>query len=95
MITTHLVTHYPAAVRWLQAQGFTGIKPVMHLDPADVRPGDKVVGVLPAHLAAAVCERGGRYFQLSIDMPLEFCDLELSADVLQRFGARLDEVVQP
>jgi len=93
MTTTHLLTHYPAAVKWLRAQGFTGIKPVTHLGLADVQPGDKVVGALPAHLVAAVSERGGRYFHLTINVPPQFCDLDLSAEVLQRFGARLDEHV--
>jgi len=90
-MSTHLVTRHPGALEWLLAQGFTGVNHVPHLDPAQVQPGDQVVGTLPVHLAAAVCERGGRYFNLSLEVPQALRGRELSADDLQRFAARLEE----
>jgi CRISPR-associated protein Csx16 len=59
-MTTHLVTRHPGALEWLLARGLTEIEHVPHLDPARVEPGDVVVGTLPVHLAAAVCELGAR-----------------------------------
>lgn len=50
-----------------------------------------VVGSLPVNLAAAVCARGGRYFHLSLELPLDWRGRELSPDDMRRFGARLEE----
>jgi CRISPR-associated protein Csx16 len=50
-----------------------------------------VLGTLPVNLAAEVCERGGRYLHLSLDLPPEFRGRELTPADMQRFGARLEE----
>jgi CRISPR-associated protein Csx16 len=90
-MTTWLVTRHPGALDWLLAQGFTAVEHVAHLDPARVAPGDTVIGTLPVHLAAAVCERGARYFNLSLDVPEHMRGRELSAEELTACGARLEE----
>lgn len=90
-MTTWLVTRHPGALEWLLAQGYTGVKHVLHLDPTQVQSGDFVVGTLPVHLAAVICERGARYFNLSLDVPESRRGHELSADDLDAFGARLEE----
>ena len=56
-----------------------------------MRPGDVVIGTLPINLAAEVCVRGARYLHMSLDLPFEKRGLELSADEMQRFGARIEE----
>jgi CRISPR-associated protein Csx16 len=89
-MTTHLVTRHPGALEWLLARGLTEIEHVPHLDPARVEPGDVVVGTLPVHLAAAVCERGARYFNLSLDVPESARGRELTAEELTCYGARLE-----
>lgn len=63
---------------------------IAHLDPARIAPGDIVIGILPVNLVARVCERGGRYFNLSLDLPPEARGRELSADELETYGARLE-----
>ena len=90
-MTTFLVTRHPGALEWLLAQGLTDIAHVAHLDPACVAAGDVVIGTLPVHLAAKVCERGARYFNLSLDVPESMRGRELSAEALTAFGARLEE----
>jgi CRISPR-associated protein Csx16 len=90
-MTTHLVTRHPGALDWLLAQGLTDIAHVAHLDPACVAAGDVVIGTLPVHLACAVCERGARYFNLSIDVPETLRGRELTAAQLASYGARLEE----
>lgn len=92
-MTTHLVTRHPGALEWLLAQGFAAVEHVAHLDPARVVPGDTVIGTLPVHLAAEVCARGARYFNLSLDVPESARGRELSAEELERYGARLEEYV--
>lgn len=64
---------------------------IAHLDPADVAPGDVVIGTLPVNLAAEVCARGARYLNLSLDLPPEARGRELTADDLESYGARVEE----
>lgn len=88
---TYFITRHPGARRWAEEEGFPVDRQVDHLDPADIRPGDTVLGTLPVNLAAEVCARGGRYFHLSLDLPPKWRGRELSAEDMRRFGARLDE----
>ncbi|MDY0331680.1 MAG: CRISPR-associated protein Csx16 [Thiomonas sp.] len=90
-MTTWLVTRHPGAVEWFAEQGFKVDRQIAHLDPAEIEPGDVVIGTLPVNLAAEVCARGGRFFNLSVDMPPQARGRELSADDLKRYGARIEE----
>lgn len=90
-MTTYFITRHPGAVEWAARRGLVVDRQLAHLDPADIRPGDVVIGVLPVNLAAAVCTRGARFFNLSLDLPAEARGRELSADELEAFGARLEE----
>ena len=89
-MTTWFVTRHPGAVEWAARQGLHIDRHVAHLDPASIAPGDTVIGVLPVNLAARICERGAHYLNLSLDLPAEARGRELSADELERFGARLE-----
>ena len=90
-MTTWFISRHPGARRWVEEEGFAIDRMVDHLDPAEVLPGDRVLGTLPVHLAAAVCTRGGRYFHLSLELPPEYRGRELGAEDLRRLGARLEE----
>lgn len=89
-MTTWFVTRHPGAIEWASRHGIDVDRQVAHLDPDDIAHGDAVIGVLPVHLAAKVCARGGRYFNLSIDMPENARGRELTADELEHYGARLE-----
>jgi len=89
-LTTWFVTRHPGAVEWAARQGLHIDRHVAHLAPASIAPGDTVIGVLPVNLAARICERGAHYLNLSLDLPAEARGRELSADELERFGARLE-----
>ena len=89
-MTTWFVTRHPGAVEWAARQGQHIDRHVAHLDPADIAPGDTVIGILPVNLAARVCERGARYFNLSLDLPAAARGKELTADELDGYGARLE-----
>ena len=39
----------------------------IHFDVADIRRGDNIYGVLPVHIAAEICRRGGRYFHVTFN----------------------------
>ncbi len=89
-MTTWLTTRHAGAVEWAIRQGFH-VTPLKHLDPGRIEPGDVVIGTLPAHLAAEVCRRGGRYLHLALDLPPDMRGHELSADDMEKYGARLEE----
>ncbi len=89
-MTTLFVSRHPGAREWAAAEGVAVDAVIAHLDPGTVQPGDVVIGTLPIHLAARVCERGGRYLHLSLEIPPEWRGRELSAADLRRCGARLE-----
>lgn len=88
---TFFATRHTGAVEWVARQGIAIDRTVQHLDVAEVQPGDLVVGTLPVHLAADVRARGARYLHLVLELPPESRGLELTADDMDRFGARLSE----
>lgn len=90
-MATWFITRHPGARRWAEEEGFAVDRLAGHLDPEDIRPGDRVLGTLPVNLAAEVCARGGRYFHLSLDLPPEWRGRELGPEDMRRFGARLSE----
>ncbi len=90
-MTTFLVTRHPGALDWAQARGIAFDEHVVHLDPTQVGAGDTVIGSLPVHLAAAVCVRGARYLNLSLDLPAALRGRELDAATLEACAARLEQ----
>lgn len=90
-MTTWFVTRHPGAKEWAARQRIAIDRHCAHLDPADVAAGDVVIGSLPVHLAAAICARGARYLNLSLDLTARARGKELSADELGEFSPRLEE----
>ena len=88
-VTAWFVSRHPGAIEWAARQGLAVDRFVRHLDPVQVQIGDTVMGSLPVHLAAAVCERGARYLHLAVELPPDRRGKELTADQLDQFGARL------
>ncbi len=72
-MTTWLVTRHSGTYGWATSQGMKFDRIITHVVPeriADmINPGDEVYGNLPLYLIAAICERGGRYFQLDMKVP--------------------------
>ncbi len=56
-MTTYFVTRHPGAWEWAQQQGITVDTQVDHLDVAQVKVGDVVIGTLSVNLVAEVCAR--------------------------------------
>ncbi|HRC72968.1 MAG TPA: CRISPR-associated protein Csx16 [Candidatus Competibacter sp.] len=90
-MSTRFVSRHPGALDWAAEEGIAVDALITHLDPDTLQPGDTVIGTLPIHLAARVCQRGGRYLHLSLELPPDWRGRELSAADLRRFGARLEE----
>lgn len=82
-IETLIVTRHAGLVEWLERQGITGeVKASVTVD--DIR-GKHVVGALPAHIAQWAA------YVTSVDYfcPLEKRGTELTADDLEKYGAKL------
>lgn len=92
-MSTWFITRHPGAIAWAQRRGLAVDRQLAHLDPEQIAPGDTVIGTLPVNLVARVCARGGRYLHLSLDLPAEARGRELTADELERYGARLEAYV--
>lgn len=90
-MTTYFVTRHSGALEWAARQGLSVDRIVEHLDPVTIQPGDRVVGTLPVNLAAEVCARGAAYWHLTLDVPPELRGKELTADMMQALGARIEE----
>ncbi|HRD50431.1 MAG: CRISPR-associated protein Csx16 [Candidatus Competibacter sp.] len=90
-MTTLFISRHPGAQHWAAEEGLAVDQVVTHLDPETIQPSDVVIGTLPIHLAARVCQRGGRYLHLSLELPPDWRGRELSAADLRRCGARLEE----
>jgi CRISPR-associated protein Csx16 len=89
-MTTWFISRHPGAIVWAAQQGLPVDRYVNHLDPDQVQKGDTVIGTLPVNLAAAICERGARFFNLSLDLPANWRGRELSASELRQCNARLE-----
>jgi len=88
-MTTFFVSRHPGAIEWAATQSFRVDALMAHIDPTQVQSGDTVIGSLPVNLAAQVCERGAAYWHLSLALPADLRGRELSADDMQRLGARI------
>lgn len=89
-MTTYFVSRHPGAIEWAARQSLNIDCVVPHLDLTLVQPGDTVIGSLPVNLAAQVCAAGAAYWHLSLELPTELRGRELSADDLERLGARVE-----
>ncbi len=89
-MAAYFVSRHAGALEWAARRGISAER-VEHLDVALIGPGDIVMGTLPVHLAAAVRARGARYLHLEMTVPASERGIGLSADDMDRCGARLTE----
>jgi len=89
-MTTYFITRHKGAVEWARAQGIEA-EHMVHFDVGIIRPGDKVLGTLPVSIIAEINRKNARYFHLTLNLPPELRGQELSADDMEKAGARLEE----
>ena len=90
-MTTYFITRHPGAIDWAKQQGIQVDQQLNHLDTSIIQKGDTVLGTLPVNLIAEVCERGGHYYHLILELAPEMRGKELTAEDMQNSHARLEE----
>ena len=90
-MTTYFISRHPGAIAWAESQGFHVDQQLAHFEVNVVNAGDSILGTLPVNLIAEVNQRGGRYFHLTLELPAQLRGQELTAEMMQQYGARLEE----
>lgn len=89
-MATLFVSRHAGAIEWIKAQPHWQIDEfVPHLDLTQVQAGDVVLGTLPVHLAAQVCEKGATFYFLQMPQELAGRGSEYSAEQMTAAGACL------
>lgn len=83
---TIIVTRHAGAADWLREHHpeFGNCEVLAHASPEDLK-GNKVIGVLPIHLAA-LC---GEYWHLTMSLPPEARGKELTAEDMEQYGCSI------
>ena len=87
----YVVSRHPGLVDWVGEQGIEAAH-VAHLDAGlldRLEQGDQVIGNLPVHLIARVCEKGVLYRHVVMDLDAGQRGDEMSAREMTAAGARL------
>lgn len=90
-MTTWFVTRHAGAKEWAKAQGISVDRVVDHLAVGEVQAGDLVLGSLPVNLVAELNSKGARYFHLTLDLSEDLRGKEISAELMEQLGAKLEE----
>ncbi len=90
-MTTYFITRHQGAKDWAAKQVLQVDTMQSHLNMEDIQAGDKVIGTLPVHLVAQLCERGASYYHLTLNLPEYLRGKELSAKDMQDAGAKLEQ----
>lgn len=88
-MTIWFVSRHQGAIEWIQQQGIQIDRFESHLDVSLVQTGDVVIGTLPIHLAAQVCEKGATFYFLSVNVSREQRGTELTAKQISEQGGCL------
>lgn len=91
-MATYVVSRHEGVPEWLRRQGLHEFTHVAHLNMDQLRRGDLVIGPLPLHVVTALCNRGVKYHHIALDVAEEDRGRDLSADEMERAGARLERV---
>ncbi len=90
-MTTYFISRHSGAINWAKQQGIAIDKQQEHLNTSQLQAGDIIIGTLPINLIAEVCQKGGRYLHLSMDLPAEARGKELTPEEMVSYNARLEE----
>ena len=87
--TVWFVTRHSGAIEWAKNAGIAWDRLVGHLDPREVAAGDIVLGTLPMHEAASICQKGAQFWALTLCSGIQDRGREMAPDDFARRGASL------
>lgn len=76
------VSRHLGAIEWIKQKNIHIDYFIEHLDIHQIQKNDTVIGVLPIPLAAQVCEKGAKFYCLSVEVERSQRGTELSAEQL-------------
>lgn len=86
----YFISRHPGAIEWMKRQSNWQVDYFLpHLTVNNIRKGDVVLGTLPLHLAAEVCQREAAFYFLQLPQEESFRGSEYSADEMEAMGCRL------
>lgn len=88
-MTTWFISRHQGAIDWVKQQDITIDRFEIHLDIEQIQKGDTVIGTLPIHLAAKVCDMGAKFYALVVNSSFEQRGSELSFNELMKQGCYL------
>ena len=88
-MTTWFISRHEGAIEWVKQQNIQIDRFESHLNTSLVQTGDVVIGTLPIHLAAEICQKGAKFYFLSVNVKPEQRGTELTAQQLVEQGCTL------
>ncbi|BFU59584.1 MULTISPECIES: CRISPR-associated protein Csx16 [Rodentibacter] len=85
------ISRHLGAIEWISQQNIRIDHFIEHLDVNKIQTNDTVIGTLPVHLAAEVCQRGAKFYFLSVNVQFEQRGKELTCEQLNQQGCQLQE----
>lgn len=76
------ISRHQGAIDWIKQQPIHINRFESHLDTHLIQAGDTVIGTLPIHLAADICQRGAKFYFLSVNVTATQRGTELTAQQL-------------
>lgn len=76
------ISRHQGAIEWIKQQSIQIDHFESHLDVEMIQADDVVIGTLPIHLAAKVCQKGATFYFLSVNVRSEQRGTELTAEDL-------------
>ena len=83
-MTRWFVSRHPGAIAWAVRNKVQIDRWVEHLDPELVHKGDVVMGTLPVHLAAKVCQYGATFYFLEMHLSQQQRGSELTLHEMEQ-----------
>lgn len=88
-MTIWFISRHQGAIDWVKQQAIKIDRFEAHLDTTLIQENDVVIGTLPIHLAAKVCQKGAKFYFLSINITPEQRGTELTHEQLISQGCSL------
>ncbi len=88
---TYFVSRHQGAIDWIKSQKIEVDHFIEHLDIDMIQQDDIVIGTLPVHLAGQVCEKGAKFYFLSVNVTKEQRGKELNKNELVKQECKLQQ----